>query len=461
MSDIIPNVVVSMPNQLFTLARKFQAVSNGKIFIGEVDTDPVIPENQIQVYLENEDGTTVPVPQPLIINQAGYPVYNGKIAKFVTVQGHSMAVYDSYGAQQFYYPNILKYDPDQFSVWAKNNFELSGYTKVDPNTFSSGATLTAREQALFFTHDGNYYTWHGAFPKIVPPSSTPYSTGGVSEEAWVMSGSASLRGDLNLLNNNVFPIRGFQNLLSYKLKKQPRRSRFVTFNIYTGDTINNRFNGDFTSMDRVLELQECIISMGASVVGMQEFYSLTESNVNSYKINPLSNAFFGEAGALNNNRLYGNSMLSSYSLNNTESHIYQSEPSSEDSEMRGYIKAEIDISGVTVIVINTHLSTDNSRAKAMILELAAIITSDTSGRPYILMGDWNISSEDAFKPLTDIGFSRANNNRYNTANNNEGWSAYIDDILYRGVSFVDSGVFEIPVSISDHKPFYLDFEVLI
>ncbi|WP_250326154.1 phage head-binding domain-containing protein, partial [Morganella morganii] len=116
MADVIPNVVISMPSQLFTLARKFQAASNGKIFIGKIDSDPTIPENQIQVYLENEGGTTVPVSQPLIINQAGYPVYNGQIAKFVTVQGHSMAVYDSYGAQQFYYPNVLKYDPDQLRI---------------------------------------------------------------------------------------------------------------------------------------------------------------------------------------------------------------------------------------------------------------------------------------------------------------------------------------------------------
>ncbi|MGV6225936.1 phage tailspike protein, partial [Escherichia coli] len=62
---------------------------------------------------ENEDGSHVPVAQPIIINAAGYPVYNGQIAKFVTVQGHSMAVYDAYGAQQFYFPNVLKYDPDQ------------------------------------------------------------------------------------------------------------------------------------------------------------------------------------------------------------------------------------------------------------------------------------------------------------------------------------------------------------
>lgn len=117
MTDSInANVVVSMPSQLFTMARSFKAVANGKIYIGKIDTDPVNPENQIQVYVENEDGSHVPVSQPIIINAAGYPVYNGQIAKFVTVQGHSMAVYDAYGAQQFYFPNVLKYDPDQLSV---------------------------------------------------------------------------------------------------------------------------------------------------------------------------------------------------------------------------------------------------------------------------------------------------------------------------------------------------------
>lgn len=117
MTDSInANVVVSMPSQLFTMARSFKAVANGKIYIGKIDTDPVNTENQIPVYVENEDGSHVPVSQPIIINAAGYPVYNGQIAKFVTVQGHSMAVYDAYGAQQFYFPNVLKYDPDQLSV---------------------------------------------------------------------------------------------------------------------------------------------------------------------------------------------------------------------------------------------------------------------------------------------------------------------------------------------------------
>lgn len=113
MADITANVVVSMPSQLFTASRIFRALAGGRIYIGMSDTDPVIPANQIQVYLENEDGSYVPVSQPLLINAAGYPVYNGQIAKFVTVQNHSMAVYDFLGVQQFYFPDILKYDPDQ------------------------------------------------------------------------------------------------------------------------------------------------------------------------------------------------------------------------------------------------------------------------------------------------------------------------------------------------------------
>ncbi len=125
MTDITANVIVSMPSQLFTMARSFKAVANGKIYIGKIDTDPVNPENQIQVYVENEDGSHVPVSQPIIINAAGYPVYNGQIAKFVTVQGHSMAVYDAYGAQQYYFPNVLKYDPGQYSIEADKKFKYS------------------------------------------------------------------------------------------------------------------------------------------------------------------------------------------------------------------------------------------------------------------------------------------------------------------------------------------------
>lgn len=113
MSDIIPNVVISAPSQLFTMPNALKSVFNGKIYIGKIDTDPTIVANQIQVYLEGEDGSLTPVQQPIRTNAGGYPVYNGQVAKFVTVEGHSMTIQDANGVQLFNYPNVLKYDPDQ------------------------------------------------------------------------------------------------------------------------------------------------------------------------------------------------------------------------------------------------------------------------------------------------------------------------------------------------------------
>jgi len=115
MADVTANVVVSMPSQLFTASRSFKALANGRIYVGKVDTDPSIPANQVQVYIDNESGDLVPIAQPIVINAAGFPVYNGQVAKIVTVQGHSMAVYDAYGSLEHYFPDVLKYEPDQFS----------------------------------------------------------------------------------------------------------------------------------------------------------------------------------------------------------------------------------------------------------------------------------------------------------------------------------------------------------
>lgn len=193
MSDITANVVVSMPSQLFTMARSFKAVANGKIYIGKIDTDPENPENQIQVYVENENGSHVPVSQPIIINAAGYPVYNGQIAKFVTVQGHSMAVYDAYGVQQFYFPNLLKYDPDQLRVDISSNngdkivgstyggnvySDYMPYVYKKSGDMSVGGVILNKYESFKYS-DGMYYSYIGNIPidgYIVTPGSTPDST---------------------------------------------------------------------------------------------------------------------------------------------------------------------------------------------------------------------------------------------------------------------------------------------
>lgn len=68
-------------------------------------------------------------------------------------------------------------------------------------TFAAGGTLGANDADLAVlwpgpSGDGQYYVWHGALPKTIPASSSPATTGGISDTAWVPVGDVTLRQDL-------------------------------------------------------------------------------------------------------------------------------------------------------------------------------------------------------------------------------------------------------------------------
>ncbi len=70
-----------------------------------------------------------------------------------------------------------------------------GFTRV--GTFLSGATLTNPRQTLLWDiadgGDGQEYGWSGTFSKIVPPGSTPNTTGGIAVGAWMSRFDPELR----------------------------------------------------------------------------------------------------------------------------------------------------------------------------------------------------------------------------------------------------------------------------
>lgn len=62
--------------------------------------------------------------------------------------------------------------------------------------FTDGCTVTQSSQGVQVI-DGSVYRWSGSLPKVVPPSSSPETTGGISPTGyWVDIGDASVRGDL-------------------------------------------------------------------------------------------------------------------------------------------------------------------------------------------------------------------------------------------------------------------------
>lgn len=400
MSDIIPNVVVSMPSQLFTLARKFQAASNGKIFIGKIDTDPTLPENQIQVYLENEDGSHIPVPQPLIINQAGFPVFGGQIAKFVTVEGHSMAVYDSYGEQQHYYPNVLKYDPDQFP---KKLTTPDGGKYIG---FGEKHTVDDLKSVIKDEVDSHYLP-------------TPFYL-----------------SNKETLNNTL---------------------KIATFNTWVDGSVNQYYGGDYTSKFRLMDLYYELIKSGCDFCGMQECYSFPQNPASDFIIKPFKDAFFGCANYIGREWFYGNISVSRYPYKEKQNVVYSVEPNNIDNGHRAYTRIVIEKNGINISIYNTHLSLDWSLAESMRDELIRAVQSDVNSH-IVVVGDFNRDDAVFFAPFIAAGFIRSNNNQYNTNNRDGVW--FIDDILYKGFSSkLTAGIQETPYKLSDHKLFYVELSL--
>lgn len=69
-------------------------------------------------------------------------------------------------------------------------------------TFDTGGTLSIgdQEKAVLWPGpggDGVYYVWRGALPKVVPASSSPSSSGGVSTTTWQPLGDITLRANIS------------------------------------------------------------------------------------------------------------------------------------------------------------------------------------------------------------------------------------------------------------------------
>lgn len=71
---------------------------------------------------------------------------------------------------------------------------LYGYN--EKKSFELGNTLLYLNDILLWESNGQFYRWDGPLPKVVPPGSTPESTGGIAQGRWRNIGDAALRADL-------------------------------------------------------------------------------------------------------------------------------------------------------------------------------------------------------------------------------------------------------------------------
>lgn len=85
-------------------------------------------------------------------------------------------------------------------------------------TFATGGTLVIGDSDVAVLWpvssggDGQYYIWRGAYPKVIPASSSPDTTGGVSDAGWLPWGDITLRDELSGVNGAALVGYGVTNV---------------------------------------------------------------------------------------------------------------------------------------------------------------------------------------------------------------------------------------------------------
>ncbi|MDT3755043.1 GDSL-type esterase/lipase family protein [Citrobacter freundii complex sp. 2023EL-00966] len=83
-----------------------------------------------------------------------------------------------------------------YGIEKKADRAISRYGYITKDSFEDGSTISLANECLRWKNNGEYYRWDGTFPKVVPPGSTPDSSGGIGKGKWIGVGDASLRADL-------------------------------------------------------------------------------------------------------------------------------------------------------------------------------------------------------------------------------------------------------------------------
>lgn len=105
----------------------------------------------------------------------------GKIDEFVT--SLALRYTDRFGSQHYTIEGLR-----QLAFEA-----ISGFGWMLKESFEDGVTLTLPNEALLWESNGEYYRWSGPLPKTVAAGSTPDSSGGIGQGAWVGIGDAALK----------------------------------------------------------------------------------------------------------------------------------------------------------------------------------------------------------------------------------------------------------------------------
>lgn len=137
---------------------------------------------------------------------------HANLVELLDIQTHMaelLAIHGSLDALLIVYDNLAAVIDAATSLTTSLEAIRRSYAEINMpvvGTFAGGCTVTSANQIVVFEGDGKGYSWGGSLNKIVPPDSTPATTGGVSAGAWVDQSTKLLSTKLTTMSGELVPV---------------------------------------------------------------------------------------------------------------------------------------------------------------------------------------------------------------------------------------------------------------
>lgn len=106
---------------------KGKPLAGFQAFFGLVGRDPQLEQNRKIVYALQEDGSAIPIDQPVIGSAGGVPMYNGSPVGLAVSGSFSLKILDSGNAQKYNIPQVSAFNLQGFSgVIAEESQTVNG-----------------------------------------------------------------------------------------------------------------------------------------------------------------------------------------------------------------------------------------------------------------------------------------------------------------------------------------------
>lgn len=145
--------LIQLGPQYFPKSSIGTPIGAGKLYIGDVDTDPTVTANQKTVQALEENGTFTTLSQPITLSAGGIPLNNGSPVALYTNGDYSMTVQDVNSSQIYYVPSTS-------ITLSPGNFFYPDATETDQGVAGSGGTVNTYVDAIGATNKATIYFRH-------------------------------------------------------------------------------------------------------------------------------------------------------------------------------------------------------------------------------------------------------------------------------------------------------------